>query len=76
MITSIENHAFSGSSLTSVYCIPTTPPTAITDYSGEWSAFHGNASERKIYVSTASVEVYKTAEYWSDYASYIEGYYF
>ena len=28
----------------------------------------------KIYVPSNSVEAYKSAEYWSDYADYIEGY--
>ncbi len=55
-------------SLTSVYCKPTTPPT------GEMRMFVNNASGRKIYVPTASVEVYKSADWWSDYASDIVGY--
>ena len=55
-------------SLTSVYCKPTTPPTG-GDY-----MFGFNASGRKIYVPRESVEAYKAAEYWSDYASYIVGY--
>jgi hypothetical protein len=54
--------------LTSVYCKPTTPPTAGNDI------FYINASGRKIYVPTESVEAYKSAEYWSDYANYIVGY--
>ena len=36
--------------------------------------FFGNASERKIYVPTESVDAYKSAQYWSDYSSYIVGY--
>jgi 3-dehydroquinate dehydratase len=36
--------------------------------------FYNNASGRKIYVPTASVEAYKAASYWSSYASYIVGY--
>jgi hypothetical protein len=38
--------------------------------------FDNNASGRKIYVPTASVEAYKTAEYWSTYADYIVGHNF
>ena len=38
--------------------------------------FSYNASGRKIYVPTESVEAYKSAEYWSDYASDIVGYNF
>ena len=36
--------------------------------------FNSNASDRKIYVPTASVEAYKSASGWSDYVDYIEGY--
>ncbi len=36
--------------------------------------FDSNASGRKIYVPTASVDAYKSAEYWSNYADYIVGY--
>ena len=56
------------SSLTSVYCKPTTPP------SGDFWMFRYNASGRKIYVPRNSVEAYKSARYWSDYASDIVGY--
>jgi hypothetical protein len=38
--------------------------------------FSHNASGRKIYVPTASVNAYKAASGWSDYASDIEGYNF
>ena len=36
--------------------------------------FNNNASGRKIYVPAASVEAYKAADGWSDYADYIVGY--
>ena len=57
-------------SLKTVYCRATTPP-----YISEngWD-FRDNASGRKIYVPTNSVDEYKAAGYWSDYASDIEGY--
>ena len=68
-VTSIGYYAFCDcSSLTSVYCKPTTPPTG-----GEYM-FDNNASRRKIYVPSASVEAYKSASGWSDYKSYIVGY--
>ena len=68
-VTSIGNAAFYGcSSLTSVYCKATTPP-----YGGS-SMFANNASGRQIYVPRQSVEAYKASEYWSEYASDIEGY--
>ena len=70
-VTTIGLHAFGDcSSLTSVYCKPTTPPT------GGPGMFDNNASGRKIYVPTTSVYAYKSAEYWSDYKSYIVGYNF
>ena len=56
------------SSLTSVYCEATTPPTL------DYGAFYNNASGRKIYVPTESVETYKAAKNWSEYAADIVGY--
>ena len=68
-VTSIGSYAFAYcSSLTSIYCKPTTPPT------GDWDMFYNNASGRKIYVPRNSVDAYKSAKYWSNYADYIEGY--
>ena len=43
-------------------------------YDNIWNVFDNNASGCKIYVPRNSVEAYKAAEYWSDYASDIEGY--
>ena len=68
-VTSIGDRAFYHcDSLTSVYCKPATPPM------GGYSMFNGNALGRKIYVPHNSVSAYKAKQYWSDYASYIEGY--
>ena len=68
-VTEIGFAAFADcSSLTSVYCKATTPPT------GYVYMFDNNASGRKIYVPTESVDAYKAAEYWSDYKSSIVGY--
>ena len=68
-VTKIGYSAFSGcSSLKEVYCKPTTPPT------GSNNMFYDNASDRKIYVPAASVKAYRSANYWSDYASDIVGY--
>ncbi len=69
-VTSIGYQAFiECSSLAEVYCKAITPPTAIIpDSSYGWGAFDYNASGRKIYVPEESVEAYKTAEWWSDYA--------
>ena len=74
-VTTIGAGAFAWcSSLKSVYCKTVTPPTAILDYWGEWDAFDDNASGRKIYVPAESVEAYKSASYWSDYADAIVAY--
>ena len=68
-VTTIVEGAFAYcSSLTSVYCKATTPPD------GGLGMFDNNASSRKIYVPTESVEAYKSALYWSEYADAIVGY--
>ena len=54
-------------SLASVFCLASTPPT------GGSNMFNSNASGRKIYVPAGSVGDYKTAAYWSSYASDILG---
>lgn len=67
-VTDISDYAFSGCTLlTSVNCKPTTPPTLVP------GNFKGNASVRKIYVPIESVDAYKTASGWSDYADDIVG---
>ena len=63
-------------SLTSVYCKATIPPIAEDLYWKSWGAFDKNASDRKIYVPAESVEAYKSAYRWSEYASDIVGYNF
>ena len=73
-VIAIGYEAFYGcSSLTSVYCKPAIPPTAVV-YNNYWRAFDGNASGRKIYVPTESVEAYKNVAGWSDYSDDILGY--
>ena len=68
-VTSIGSYAFEYcTSLAEVYCKPTIPPTE------SWSMFDSNASGRKIYVPTESVEAYKAAYGWSEYADDIVGY--
>ena len=70
-VTAIGIYAFYNcSSLTSVYCKAITPPA------GDGNMFDYNASGRMIYVPTESVEAYKSASGWSDYASDIVGYEF
>ena len=68
-VTWIGEWAFSFcSSLKEVYCKPTTPP------SGGHSTFDNIASGRTIYVPRNSLEAYKAASGWKDYASDIVGY--
>ena len=66
-VTSIGDGAFRGcSALAEIYCKPTTPPTL-----GGTAVFDNGPSKRKIYVPSASVEAYKTATNWSEYADQI-----
>ena len=75
-VTTIGDYAFRYcSSLTSVYCKAVTPPIAVIYY-GYWYAFEQNASGRKIYVPTESVDAYESATGWSRYADAIVGYEF
>ena len=70
-VTEIRTWAFNYcSSLTSIYCKPITPPSLSFDS----YPFSHISSSAKIYVPTASVDAYKSATGWSDYASMIEGY--
>ena len=69
-VTLIKESAFTScSALIEVNCMPTTAPKLCNPYT-----FNNNASGRKIYVPRNSVEAYKSAKYWSGYASDIEGY--
>ena len=69
-VTEIGDYAFVAcQNLSSVYCKATTPPTLGGTY-----VFDDNGSGRKIYVLTESVEAYKSATHWSEYADAIVGY--
>lgn len=70
-VTNIGHSAFYGCSwLKKVYCKPTTPPSVVG------AMFSANASDRKIYVPTESVDAYKKAAFWIAYANYIFPYEF
>lgn len=70
-VTTIGSSAFQYcTSLTSVYCKATIPPSIGN------GLFSSTASTKKIYVPIASVNRYKSATYWSDYANDIVGYNF
>ena len=67
-VTSIRGSAFSGCiRLRWIYCKPTTPPTL------SFNTFY-DIERAIIYVPRASVDAYKSATGWSDYASMIGGY--
>ena len=71
-VTKIGNYAFQSCiGLKEVYCKAITPAT-ITGY----YVFDNNASGRKIYVPMESVEAYKSATGWNNYADDIVGYEF
>lgn len=61
-----------------IYCKPTTPPVAYVEKAdSSWDGFSANSrSPKTIYVPTESVEAYKSAEHWSNYADKIQGYNF
>lgn len=66
--TSIRQEAFYGcSALTAVTIEATTPPTMVWN-----NTFQGCTSLQHIYVPAASVNAYKTAQYWDTYANLIE----
>ena len=68
-VTSIGANAFENcNSLIEIYCKSTTPPK------GDSCMFRSNALDCKIYVPRNSVDAYKSAEHWCDYADYIVGY--
>ena len=74
-VTSIGWHAFADcSNLSEVYCKSKTPATNLDAADGTWDAFDNCATDLKIYVPMNSVEAYKYAEWWSDYADRIVGY--
>ena len=66
-VTSIGQSTFYGcSSLASVTVEATTPPTL------ETNVFNGTSENLVIYVPAGSVDAYKAANRWSDYASRIQ----
>lgn len=72
----IGSSAFEGcSSLSSIYVRAATPPTLTKDWLFNTAKqFDNNAPSRKIYVPIDVVDIYKTAEVWSEYADDIVGY--
>ena len=74
-ITLICSYAFYNcKQLETVFCEPIVPPTIDLSDNGSWRAFNGNHYGRMIYVPRESVEAYKSADGWKDYADYIVGF--
>ena len=74
-VTLVRANAFRKcANLATVYCKPTTPPSISFSSANTWLAFSDNARGRMIYVPRQSVEAYKSADGWKDYADYIVGY--
>ena len=74
-VTTVGYDAFIGcTSLTSITIHPTTPPTATTKDLQEGQKFGAfdNTNNAPIYVPVESVEAYKTANGWSEYADRIQ----
>ncbi len=66
-VTAISTNAFYTSAGTEFHFLPTTPPTLTND------VFGANASISNIYVPSASLSAYQTAQYWSRYANLMVG---
>ncbi len=79
-VTYIDCYAFeSNRNLSTVYCMPATPPSVGTDYDdGDryWDAFDGCAAGCMIYVPQSSLDSYKSASYWKEYKDKMVGYSF
>lgn len=60
--------------LTEVYCKALTPPTVDKGDGEVWNGFTNTAENSKIYVPAESVNLYKTADGWNEFADKIVGY--
>lgn len=67
-VISIGSDAFYPTHITNIYCKRATPPTGESEMFGNKST---KFSALKIYVPSESVDIYKDAQYWSDYADCI-----
>ena len=73
-VVEIEEQVFySCNAMREVYCKPSTPPSTTKRFLDTWESFSG-CFDATIYVPMESVEAYKTAEDWSEYADSIVGY--
>lgn len=70
-VESIGDNAFGYcTGLVEIICLPTTPPDIIRNWYS-WDSFD-NTNDCPIYVPATSVEAYRLADGWSDYASRIQ----
>ena len=68
-VTSIGTSTFSYSGLKEIHVLPTTPPTIASSTFGNLIS----GSNVVFYVPSTSLDTYKTAQYWSTYASQMVG---
>lgn len=71
-VKTIGQEAFAWTNLETVYCESQIPPTAEFNFIS-WDAFY-NTKLKDIYVPSESIDAYKTASGWKDYAGYIRAY--
>lgn len=67
-VESIGYSAFSRAAITEFYVLPTTPPALDGNY------VFSSSSDYTIYVPAASVNAYKTAQYWSDLGERVQAF--
>lgn len=67
-VESIGYSAFSSAAITEFYVLPTTPPALDGNY------VFSSSSDYTIYVPAASVNAYKTAQYWSDLGERVQAF--
>ena len=72
-VSSIGSYSFAmTANLQNVYFESVTPPTAVLNIWDNWNAF--DYTSAKIYVPSESLDAYKSAEHWSNYADRIKGF--
>ena len=69
----IDAKAFYGCPLSTIQCMPQTPPVGILANNEDWDMFFNNDPNFKIYVQTNSLDKYKSSEFWGQYAEHMIG---
>ena len=57
-----------------IYCKPIIPPSTETPNYGPWSILYNDTNVEKIYIPRGTIDAYKKASKWSEYASLFEEY--